>query len=564
MKLKYIFASLVAVAALAVSCSEEKDHYLDEITVSESTLAISEAGGSGTITLNATGAWSLTTELPSWLTLSPTSGSAGQTTLTFTADIDTVGGRQTYQQITCGTQSQYIRVLQGDQTIEVGTCADVIAAPDGKSFRVTGVCTGIANTTYGNWYLTDDTGTIYIYGTVNSSNSYAWSSFNIEVGDVVTVEGPKTTYGSTIELVDAKFISVKKSLVKMEAGDAFSFDDAGGDFAVKLIVKGNGLAVTIPDAAKEWISISDISVISGKADTTVVSFHVDPNEGSAARGANIDFTSASGSSSSTVSTSVSQSGLKGTSVETPFTIAEVIEYCNLLTGNSSKEFYVKGKVSRIANNGEFGSYGNATFFLSDDGEFLGTDDRNPDKAHDFEAYRVLYFGNEKWTEGHAQIAVGDEVIVYGTLTLYNGISETASGKAYVYSINGVTDDADGVGNVNAPFNVAGAEKCIDAGCTNNVYVAGIISQIAKNGQFGATYGNGTFWISDDGSYHDDAAKDFEAYRVLWLGNRKWTTDDPEVAVGDSVILCGLLTKYGTTYETSSGKAYVYSHNGKTE
>ena len=35
-------------------------------------------------------------------------------------------------------------------------------------------------------------------------------------------------------------------------------------------------------------------------------------------------------------------------------------------------------------------------------------------------------------------------------------------------------------------------------------------------------------------------------------------------VGDEVILCGLLTKYGSTYETSSGKAYIYSHNGKTE
>jgi hypothetical protein len=52
--------------------------------------------------------------------------------------------------------------------------------------------------------------------------------------------------------------------------------------------------------------------------------------------------------------------------------------------------------------------------------------------------------------------------------------------------------------------------------------------------------------------------------VLWLGNKKWADGDDEIAVGDQVILHGQVTKYGSTYETSSGKAYVYSVNGKTE
>ena len=64
--------------------------------------------------------------------------------------------------------------------------------------------------------------------------------------------------------------------------------------------------------------------------------------------------------------------------------------------------------------------------------------------------------------------------------------------------------------------------------------------------------------------HNDPALDFEAYRVLWLGNRKWQEGDDQIAVGDEVILHGQLTKYGTTYETSSGKAYIFSLNGKTE
>jgi hypothetical protein len=53
----------------------------------------------------------------------------------------------------------------------VGTCAEVIAGPDSKTYQVTGTVTAIANTTYGNWYLTDKTGTIYIYGTLDAKGA---------------------------------------------------------------------------------------------------------------------------------------------------------------------------------------------------------------------------------------------------------------------------------------------------------------------------------------------------------------------------------------------------------
>jgi hypothetical protein len=280
------------------------------------------------------------------------------------------------------------------------------------------------------------------------------------------------------------------------------------------------------------------------------------------RVATISYSCSANGNTSTVTSSVNQLGLSGT-LAVPFTVEEAIAYANKLGGESAKDFYVKGIVSRIANNGAFGSYGNATFFISDDGTFNGEDDKNVDKAKDFEAFRVLYFGNQKW-DGEAnqgQVAVGDEVIICGKLTLYNGIAETAGNKAYVYSINGVSEETNGLGNLAMPFNIAGAKAAIDASCGGNVYVQGKISTIAKNGTFGAQYGNATFYISDDGTAHDD---DFEAYRVLYLGNRKWVEGDTQIAVGDDVILHGLLTKFGSTYETSSGKAYIYSLNGKTE
>ena len=578
---KFFCGSLVGIAVCAAltaitSCSETNDPtYLSNVRVSSSYVAIAQTGGTTSITVTASADWAFVEQrwidgkdttyaaAPKWLGIAPAQGVAGEATVTFSAET-ALDGRSCELLLQCGGQTQRINVLQGLSTVSPATCAEVIAGPDSKTYLVTGVCTRIANTNYGNWYLEDATGQIYIYGTKDKSGNYNWPSFGIEVGDVVTVQGPKTTYNGTVELVDVSVISVKKSLVKIEEGETASFDAKGGDFLVRLSVNGDGPAVKVSDNATAWLGISSIV----NTDSTVnISFHVAPNQEEAARTATIEFTSRSGSATSTVSATVSQMGLSGT-LTNPFSVEQAIAYCQTLTGNSLDDFYIRGKISRIADKGSFGSYGNATFFISDDGEFLGDDDKNPDKTHDFEAYRALFLGNEKWAEGNANISVGDEVIICGKLTLYNGISETASANAYVYSINGVTTDENGVGSLAWPFNVAGAESCIDNGFQGNVFVEGIISRIVNNGLFGS-YGNATFYISDDGEFlgTDDKTPtnhDFEAYRVLYLGNREWTEGDRQIAVGDEVILHGQLTKYGTTYETNSKKAYIYSLNGKTE
>lgn len=509
-------------------------------------MSLSTSGGSASITVEATGSWTVT-GAPDWLTVSPASGS-GNGTINFSAE-STLDGRTAELQINCDGKTQLVSVIQGLAQVANATCAEVIAGPDSKTYRVTGTCTRIANTSYGNWYLNDGTGEIYIYGTVNSGGSYAWSSFGIDVGDVVTVEGPKTTYNGTVELVDATFISVKKSLVKIEEGAEAGFDADGGDFTVRLTLAGDGPQINIVGDAAEWLGVT--SVIKTDS-TTNVNIHVAANNDEKSRTGVIEFSSTNGSTKSTVSSTVSQMGLSGTKTN-PFSVADAIAYCQTLSGTSANDFYVKGKISQIVNNGEFGSYGNATFWISDDGKF------NDDLSLDFEAYCVVWLGNKKWEAGNAQIAVGDEVLICGKLTTYKGTAETAQNAAYIYQINGVTDDANGIGNLGAPFNIAGAKAAIDGGVTNNVYVKGIVSSIANNGQFGSQYGNGTFWISDDGK-----TDDFEAYRVLWLGNKKWADGDDPIAVGDNVILHGQLTKYGSTYETASGKAYVYSVNGKTE
>ncbi len=573
MKTRYILSALAAFSLLLTGCVQSLPGDLEVIQVDKSYVSIPEAGGDGTIKVTCAEAWSVYTDenntIPNWLTVTPMSGS-GDATMTFHAD-GTPSYREATIKIKVGDKFQHITVAQGVNMVSEATCAQVIAGPDGKNFIVEGVCVSIANTQYGNWYLEDKTGQIYIYGTVDAEGKYNWTSFGIEEGDVVKVKGPKTTYNGTVELVDVKVVSVTKSLVQLVSGGEASIESDGGPFEVGLVSKGGSIAIDIPAAAKEWLSISGIKVVPGVPDpafptiavpdTTVVTFQATANE-AGPRLATISYSSSKDGNTSTVTSLVSQAGLSGTEL-VPFTVSEAVAYAQKLGSESTKDFYVKGIVSRIANNGAFGSYGNSTFFLSEDGTFDGTDDKNFNKEVTFEAYRVLYFDNQKWVPGTnvGQVSVGDEVVICGKLTLYNGIAETSGNKAYVYSINGVKEETNGLGSLAFPFKPAGAKACFDAGFKGSVYVQGIISKIANNGQFSAQYGNASFYISDDGVYHDD---DFEAYRVLYLGNRKWVEGDTQIAVGDEVIINGPLTKYNATYETVQNKGYIYSLNGKTE
>ena len=106
------------------------------------------------------------------------------------------------------------------------------------------------------------------------------------------------------------------------------------------------------------------------------------------------------------------------------------------------------------------------------------------------------------------------------------------------------------------------------------YVKGFIHKIGVYKEVeqyftGNSYGNATFYMSDGKEFDPNTEKDFEAYQVNYLGNRKFIQDkDVDIKVGDEVIIYGYLTKYKETAETmqqNTGKgAYLYSLNGVVE
>ena len=282
MKIKYLFPIFFAALALMTSCNEEESMtLLDEIQVSSSYVSIPVAGGSSSITVTAKDSWTaekVTTAKNNfeWLTISTTSGNAGETTLTFTAP-SAIDGRSAEVLIKSGDKTQRINIIQGLSKISPAKVSEVNAGPDGKTFQVTGVCTSIANTDYGNWYITDNTGSLYIYGTLDAKGATRnFKSLNLEVGDEVTVEGPKSTYQGAPQLVNVMVIKINKSLVKVDSVKNASLPIEGGEFTAYLTCKGQGVSVEIPEDAESWLSISSIQ---SEGTSVVVKFKAAPNEG---------------------------------------------------------------------------------------------------------------------------------------------------------------------------------------------------------------------------------------------------------------------------------------------
>lgn len=107
----------------------------------------------------------------------------------------------------------------------------------------------------------------------------------------------------------------------------------------------------------------------------------------------------------------------------PYNIAKAQSIITAGTYTKDK-VYISGIISKISSVDT--KYGNATYYVSDDGTATGQ----------LEVYRGYYLAGDKFTS-ESQIKVGDKVVLQGVLTSYNGTPEVTSGSQLV-TLNGST------------------------------------------------------------------------------------------------------------------------------
>lgn len=117
---------------------------------------------------------------------------------------------------------------------------------------------------------------------------------------------------------------------------------------------------------------------------------------------------------------------KGSGTEAdPYNSVAANQYASSLAADaeSEKDVYIKGKVVSVKEQYST-QYGNATFYISDDGK----------ADNQFCVFRALYMNNEKYKSG-TTLNPGDDVVVCGKVVNYKGNTpETVQGKAYLVSL----------------------------------------------------------------------------------------------------------------------------------
>lgn len=132
----------------------------------------------------------------------------------------------------------------------------------------------------------------------------------------------------------------------------------------------------------------------------------------------------------------------------PFNIAGIINETKTLVSGSTttKEYYVKGYISKVASYSE--KYSSISYFIADDKE---------GSSESFYVYSGLGLNKQKFTSAD-ELKVGDEVIVCGKITNYNGTIEFQSNN-YLVKLNdegGTPDTPDTPGESNVTKSVEGS------------------------------------------------------------------------------------------------------------
>lgn len=265
MKFKYYILALFA----AVACSPVNPVApgMDALKAEPSFVACTKEGGSVIVEIDSKGDWTIPNAdtVKTFCTINPTSGTAGKTKVTFKFKPNTEASEKRAEVfVTSGGKTQILKVsLYGTGQEEIVKTNSIDVSMKGKVKAVKGSVVEISNTVYGNYYVKDDKGKIYVYGTLDKNGaSKNFSSLGIEEGDIVTVKGVVGEYKGKAQLVNVTVIDHVKSLIKVEGKNLYLPHDTTG-FTVEAVFKGDLFEAKSDDS---WISAPSIGVTSdGKA-----------------------------------------------------------------------------------------------------------------------------------------------------------------------------------------------------------------------------------------------------------------------------------------------------------
>lgn len=252
------------------------------------------------------------------------------------------------------------------------------------------------------------------------------------------------------------------------------------------------------------------------------------------------------------------------SKENPFNSVAANQMASKLASGekTDKQYYIKGKVVSVKE-AFSAQFGNASFYISDDGK----------EDNKFYVFRTLYLNNEKWTEGKTNVAVGDEVVVCGSLINYMGNTpETVQGETYLVSLksNGggtETPDTPEVGEGLTLDTTNGIVTMMNSGVAegSSIEVSVEDMNLTDDGETGTevttiTLSDGTK-IEFDGGGETNKAKYFKKYKAIRVYKNNGFTVTGKSKIAKIVFTCDGAQYVGnkTATLTFSGNTATYKN-----
>ena len=256
MKLKHLNFCILAIGALllcAIGCEQQPAWRSPFISlsrqVSSDTLHFDAIGGEARILLETSRDWKID-EIPSWALVDPESGVASEDPVSITVTIPENVGYDRIAELLfiAGPSVESIYLHQtGPEGVDDGiidiTCAAFATLPDddGNIYRLKGAISGSINTTYGNFDVMDETGSVYVYGCTNLD---AFKD-KIKSGAHISVTGPKTTYNGKVEMKNATIEEITEgsairptNITDISCADFNQLTDTEGWYRLKGVVSG--------------------------------------------------------------------------------------------------------------------------------------------------------------------------------------------------------------------------------------------------------------------------------------------------------------------------------------
>ncbi len=203
---------------------EPEPPVMASVLLQQGVLSFQSSGGQQSVSFVATVDWTASSSQP-WVKVSPSSGagSGSNQTLTVSVEENKAEARSAEVVLQAGSAKGVVKVSQ-DKGVEASVSIEEFNAKKANQtdwYKLTGEIVAIANPSYGNFYIVDQSSYLYVYGLTAkqvSTNDQSFPSLGLKVGDKVTMMSLRSEHNGVIEAggsIPAYYVSHEKGEYKM-------------------------------------------------------------------------------------------------------------------------------------------------------------------------------------------------------------------------------------------------------------------------------------------------------------------------------------------------------------